>query len=290
MRSHARITRLLLGLLVLLGGVSARAKSQRASPPASNATSNPAATGGLTTPRNADEAELLFRKANDAFLAGHYDEAQDLYHRLIGAGFGTADVHYNLGCAALKAGRIGEAVLAFERALRLDPGHEDARANLEAALSRNVDELVGADTGRPFFERLARRLPYRIVAWAFVATWAIFFLSLLLRRLAPIRGVASLVASLCGLGIVVLGLLLADLTWYRDLVHRAVVVAEAASVRKGPSPRFETAFEVHQGLVVRRLETDGPYVRVRLANGLEGWIRRTDVVAIAEGEVDSRAR
>jgi hypothetical protein len=286
MSSRAHIARLLLGLLLIFGGAPAQAEGQPASPSASP----PVATGSLTTPGNSDEAELLFRQANDAFLAGHYDEAQALYHRLIDAGFGTADVHYNLGCAALKAGRIGEAVLAFERALRLDPGHEDARANLEAALSRNVDELVGADAGRPFFERLARRLPYRFVAWGFVATWALFFLSLLLRRLAPIRWAATLAASLGGLGVVVLGLLLADLTWYRDLVHRAVVVAEAASVRKGPSPRFETAFEVHQGLVVRHLETDGPYVRVRLANGLEGWIRRTDVEAVAEGEVDSSAR
>ena len=45
-------------------------------------------------------------------------------------------VHYNLGSSRLEAGDPAGAVEAFKQALRLDPGSEDAKHNLEVALRR----------------------------------------------------------------------------------------------------------------------------------------------------------
>ena len=267
---------LLLGVLLVAGPAAAAEEAE--------------AEGPVVAPRSEAEAELLFRRANDTFLEGKQSEAARHYQLLVQAGFGTADVQYNLGTAALKAGDLGIAVLAFERALRADPGHEDARANLEAAVARNVDEVVGADEGPPFFERVARRVPVVPVAWGFVVAWVLLFAGLFLRRIGRLRGVATLVATLGLVGSLTLGAGLADLFWYREYVHRAVVTAHTVSVRTGPSPRFETAFEIHPGLVVRTLEADGPYLRVQLANGLEGWVRRTDVEPIGQIQLDSPGR
>ena len=44
-----------------------------------------------------------------------------------------ADLEHNLGNALLRAGKPGEAVLHYERALRLDPRARDTRHNLELA-------------------------------------------------------------------------------------------------------------------------------------------------------------
>ena len=59
------------------------------------------AEGAAVAPRSEAEAELLFRRANDTFLAGKPGEAARHYQVLVAAGFGTSDVHYNLGTAAL---------------------------------------------------------------------------------------------------------------------------------------------------------------------------------------------
>ncbi len=51
----------------------------------------------------------------------------------------TADAHYNLGNALAKAGRYPEAIAAYDRALRTQPGMADAIANkhaVEAAMKR----------------------------------------------------------------------------------------------------------------------------------------------------------
>ena len=232
-------------------------------------------------PSNASEAELLFRRANDAYLAGHYDDARSDYWQVVEGGFGTADVYFNLGNAALKAGKLGEAVLAYERALRRDPGDDDARANLALARKRNVDKVVGGGSGPPFFARLARVLAPGPVTVAFLVAWGLLFLGLLgLRLFRRRRLVLSLVAALGLLGSVAAGALLADVAWYREHVVEAVVMDPVIPVRKGPAPRFDTAFELHEGFEVRLLGHDGPYVQIRLANGLEGWVLRRSLKTI----------
>jgi tetratricopeptide (TPR) repeat protein len=240
------------------------------------------ATNGPTEAPHTDaEAQLLFRQGNDAFLAKHYDEARADYWALVDAGFGTADVYFNLGNAALKAGKLGEAVLAYERALRRDPGDDDARANLALARKQNVDKVVGGGSGPAFFTRVARVVPPGPVTVAFLIAWCLLFAALLtLRLLRRRRVLISLVAALGLLGSVVAGSLLADVAWYRDHVVQAVVMDPVIQVRKGPAPRFDTAFELHQGFEVRLLDQDGPYVQVRLVNGLEGWVLRRSLRTI----------
>lgn len=236
------------------------------------------AAGAADLPHTRAEAELVFRDANEAFLAKDYEKALEGYRRVVEAGYGTAEVQYNLGNAALEGGHLGEAVLAYQRALRLDPLFEDAKANLAVARARNVDKLVGASDGPPFLERVARALPPAPVTWAFLGAWLLLFGALLLRRFAPRARLALTLAAAVGLlGSVGLGSLLGVTAWYRERMPEGVVLEKVVEVRKGPAPRFESGFEVHEGLTVRLLDTDGPYVRVRLANGLEGWVLRTAV-------------
>lgn len=232
-------------------------------------------------PANATEAELLFRRANDAYLAGHYDDARNDYWQVVEGGFGTADVYFNLGDAAYESGHLGEAVLAYERALRADPGYDDARANLVIAKKHNVDKLVGGGAGPSFFERVARAVDPGWVSLAFLGAWVLLFAALFLGRLlGRARVILAVLAALGVAGSVAFGGLLGTVAWYRDHVDRGVVMSKVAEVRKGPAPRFQTAFEVHEGLTLRMLDTDGPYVRIRLANGLEGWLLRRKVQKI----------
>ena len=239
------------------------------------------ADAGSTLPRTRAEAELRLRQGNDAVLAKHYDAALADYQALVDAGFGTGDVYFNLGNAALGAGKLGEAVLAYERALRRDPGDDDARANLALARKRNVDKVVGGGSGPPFLARVARVVAPGPVTVAFLVAWGLLFLGLLgLRLVRGQRLLLSLVATLGLLGSVAAGGLLADVAWYRDHVVEAVVMARVIPVRKGPAPRFDTAFELHEGFEVRLLDHDGPYVQIRLANGLEGWVLRRTLKTI----------
>jgi SH3-like domain-containing protein len=49
------------------------------------------------------------------------------------------------------------------------------------------------------------------------------------------------------------------------------------AVKEGADASYRTSFAVHAGLKVRLVERDQEWVRIRLANGLEGWVQGTSV-------------
>ena len=62
-----------------------------------------------------------------------------------------------------------------------------------------------------------------------------------------------------------------------DRIPFGIVLPDMVAVKEGADAGYHTSFEVHAGLRVRMLDRDQDWVRVRLANGLEGWLRAEDV-------------
>lgn len=229
-------------------------------------------------PYTREEAAVVFRVANEAFARDEVDTAMKGYQRLLAGGFDTEEVHYNLGTAHLRTGRLGPAILHLERALRLDPGHADARANLERAQKMRVDRLVGAPQEAEAEESLVARIASRTSAdrfgWVFLALYGACAAALLGRRLLTAPGPRALlgvVALVAGVAALPAGAVAGVHAYVRERWHEAVVTAPVAPVKEGPAADAKAAFEVHEGLKVRILAEDSGHYRLRLANGLEGW-------------------
>jgi hypothetical protein len=60
----------------------------------------------------------------------------------------------------------------------------------------------------------------------------------------------------------------------------AVVIAPSSAVRDGPEPALRAVFELHEGTRLQVLERRGGAARVRLGNGLEGWVAAGDLEVI----------
>src|SRR5690606_5324234 len=86
-----------------------------------------------------EQAARLFEdpewRAAAQYRAGDYASSAESL-----TGLDSAEAHYNRGTALARAGEIEDAIAAYDRALELDPGHEDARYNrdlLEKLLEQN---------------------------------------------------------------------------------------------------------------------------------------------------------
>jgi len=225
------------------------------------------------------EAAAAFEAATSACLKEDSTGCFEGYERLRAAGFVGADLEYNLGTAHLMKGHLGRGILHLERALRLDPGDEDARANLETARRLRVDKLVGApeETGgaEPLTTRIVSHTRAGFWSWSFLFLWTGGGLLLVLRRLggsARAKGGALLAGAICILLSVPAGGIVAAHAWARTHAREAVVVAERLPVRQGPRQEFEATFEVHEGLKVQLGEELGAFRQIRLSNGLVGWV------------------
>jgi tetratricopeptide (TPR) repeat protein len=236
-----------------------------------------------TEPAAAGSNDALFRRGNDAYFCGRYQDAIQAYEQIAALGVASEDLFYNLGNAYLKAGQLGPAIYNYERALELDPQQDDARFNLnvarEAARKKGEDRLAGAET-QPFWMRIAAQFTVGWSSWAFLIAYFMTFALLITLRFIPVGfvrvGLWSGFVFVC-LATVAAGGLLAARLYLRERVEQAIVLPDSAQVKEGPDVNYQSIFGVHAGLKVRITEREQEWARVRLANGLEGWLRERDL-------------
>ena len=230
---------------------------------------------------HADRRDEAWRRGNEAYLHGDYAAAAAAYEELEHQGVVSADSVFNLGDAYFRKGALGPAIWAFEKAAALDPGDEDARYNLGEA--RRAGRAGGARPDRGGGSRSALD-PRRHRGGALYPDLAVrhrllAFFALILWRL---RARDDLRPAL-GAGVAVLGaaaLLSGALLFGRTRLERlpfGVVLPDAVAVKDGADDNYRTAFEVHAGLRVRMIERDQDWLRVRLGNGLEGWVHASQI-------------
>jgi tetratricopeptide (TPR) repeat protein len=224
----------------------------------------------------AQAIDQAWKRGNDATFKGDYDTALAAYTELDRQGIVSADLFYNLGVAHYRKGDLGRAIWSFERAVGLDPDAEDARFNLtqarKLAARRATDKLEGTERD-PLWIRAVTALPTSTQTWVFLVLYLGCFALLFIRRRAAEdhRAPLGAAAALLGVGAAVMGLMLFGRATLDRLPFGIVLPAEVA-VKEGADPNYRTSFDVHAGLKVRLFDQEHDWVRVRLANGLEGWV------------------
>ena len=227
--------------------------------------------------------DATFRRGNDAYFHGRYAEAVEAYEQVAALGVISQDLFYNLGNAYLKANQLGPAIYNYERALELDPSQEDVRFNLtvarDAARKKGEDRLAGAEA-IPFWMRVASQVTVDWVSWLFLGLYVTLFAGLIfVHFVQPGFLHVSLVVGLSFLGLATAaaGTLLGARLYLAERVEQAIVLPDSVQVKEGPDPNYQSSFGVHAGLRVRVTDKEQDWVRVRLANGLEGWVRERDL-------------
>lgn len=250
---------------------------------------------GSTVALAADDPRALVRAGIEAYergletearsqRLGHFRRAANLFERAVEQGVRDSDLYTNLGNAALQAEQPGQAVLAYRRALELDPGHPGARRNLHYARSLLPDwvprpEETGAMDSLFFWHRrLARADRARLGAAAFAL--AALAVALSLRTGQSGWRQAAIVPGLVWL--VLLASVLLDPV--RGARQQAVVTTPDSVARIADSPLAPSLFPtpLPSGVEVEIREQRADWVRVRLANGREAWLSASALTRVVD--------
>jgi tetratricopeptide (TPR) repeat protein len=223
----------------------------------------------------------LFKQANNEFWNGEYENALGSYEKLESLGVNDPALFYNLGTTYGRLGRLGLAVLYYEKALKLDPGQDDARHNLEvirefiarraSEAGRDADLVPAAGPWRAILDRFS--------GFGAAVMFVIFHLSLFLvlgiRRfvyqemprlsLGVVAGVLFILAI--ATGSVAIG------KWYHDTYVREAVVLEngAIDVMEGPKSEVKR-FAIEEGSRVEVLDRAQGWTRLLDGEGRDGWV------------------
>lgn len=231
----------------------------------------------LTVPPDSPAAavEPAFEAANKLYEEGRFSEAATAYEAILAADGISAALYFNLGNAHFKAGQLGRAIAAYQKARRLDPRDPDITANLQFARNQRQGPSISASA----FQRWLGKLS--LSEWASLASiafWA-WLLLLTLTQLRPalkksLRG--TLVVA--GASTVGLGILLAS-GWRADRLDNVLVVTTPqAAVRHGPLDESQVAFTVNDGAELRLLDKKNDWYQVTAGPNRVGWLKRESVI------------
>jgi len=222
-----------------------------------------------------DERLQRFRRAELAFSRLIGDDGLSPTTR----GVRNADLYVNQGNAALGAERLGPAVIAYRRALDLDPDHGRALQNLRHARTLlpewvpRPEEGGLLDTFLAWTLRLSARERQNAAAVTFLATAALLAVAIRWRRPAY-RNVALLPAIAW---VFFTGSLIFDAT--QNGGRAAVVIATEVNARAADSAHAPARFAqpLPSGTEVDILENRDPWLHIQLADGRDAWVPASSV-------------
>ena len=215
-----------------------------------------------------------------------FTEAERLFQASLESNGPSAALWTNLGNAALQAERPGSAILAYRRALVLDPAYARAKKNLAHARERMPDWVPTPASGGLFdtfffwHNTLARSTRSTLAVLSFAGLCFFLSGSLLLR--VPWLRYPAFFLGLSWLALI--ASVLADPS--RSAYLEAVVTVPEAQARAADSINAPLRFgqSLPEGAEVRILEDRGGWLHVELQNGRDGWLTHTQVTRVAEEE------
>ena len=246
---------------------------------------------------DAEQAEALYLDglrlvANDEHgAAAAFEAAASAYETLIKNGAYSAGAWFNLGNARLQRSDLGEAIVAYRRAERIDPTNTAIRANLIEA-RRRVEHRIEPDATDLSFKSVAgwrHVLGPSLRLWLGLSAWVVFWIVLAMRTLRPPtqesegRRAASAVVLFGPLVIaLVFGATIALDAAVARLNPVGVLTASEIVLRSGNGEGFGAVVEepLHEGVEFTILERRPGWWRVELADGTEGWVAERDAEPI----------
>ena len=229
--------------------------------------------------------DSLMQQGNTAYQNGDYDLAIDCYQEIIDHGNEGAILYYNLGNAYFKAKQTADALLWYERALRLDPSNEDIKHNITYAnlqITDKIEVLPELFIVR-WWNGLSKSMT--VTGWAVMAVvfGAIFALSIALmlasrRRWLSMTAVALAFISLL---IAIFSLIFASKENKRYVNQPEAIVMHSVVNAKGtPNESGTSLFVIHEGLKVAVTDRVGTWVEIKLPNGEKGWVEASSIEII----------
>jgi len=237
-------------------------------------------------PAAADSYKALeaFEQANEAYNATNYAQAIRLYKTAEELRFTPAALYYNLGNAYYRCGKMGQAIVSYRRALRLNPRDPDITENLKTTRSQTADGVAAPGLPAPVrsFLFVYYYIGFDELVWACGILTALLCLVAAIRLYLPQRWVKTLL--LCILCILLVTGASAGAHWYFTHIRAsAVVTAEESIVRVGPGDSFLEIFILHDGSELRVLQREDDWIKVQIQieNDVKrGWIQKKDIEII----------
>ncbi len=231
------------------------------------------------------DVQDMMKEANELYRNGKFESAIENYKQIEKEGYEGTSLYYNLGNSYYRVGKVGYAILNYEKALKLSPADEDVKHNLAFANLSTVDKIQPLPEFFLFIWWDSMLSYFTVNGW----TYIVYFFFILLLILISLYFFARTIFQqklvlFSGLGILVvlafgISLLIVKINREHTLIS-GVVIEQSVTAKTSPDSKSGDAFIIHEGLKVNLEDKLDQWVKIKLADGKVGWIENNSVERI----------
>jgi tetratricopeptide (TPR) repeat protein len=227
----------------------------------------------------------VFDQANQFYQQNKFAEARDAYEKILQNGYVGGEVYYNLGNSYYKLGDAGKAILNYERAVRLMPGDDDLKHNLQLANLLITDKIEA--TPRLFlwdyWDGIKGAFALAVLTWICYGILVVLIGSvcvIILSRSYSLRRVGLFSGSISTVLLIFFLFVFVGKIGDVTRTDEAIVTAKITTAKNSPDEKSTDAFVLHSGVKVQITDGVNKWVKIRLADGKVGWVEKLDTETI----------
>lgn len=226
----------------------------------------------------AKDRNQLFYQANTYYEEKDYVKALQNYDQVSGMGIESGNLYYNIGNSFFKLGKIGYAILFFEKAKRIMPQDSDLKSNLAYARSL-VGTPIPYDTGKDLIVRMIKKLSRNLNLSTISISAITFYLMAIALSIVFILNPSlarklQVFAFLAFLIVVFLSFTAFLVRYYdEEILKHGIVVQKEVEAKYEPIDKASTHYTLEEGNEVLIIKTREGWRQIKRSDGKIAWVK-----------------
>mgnify|MGYP001240598937 CR=1 FL=1 len=231
-----------------------------------------------------EDPSQIFYNANNYYQKQDYIKAVEQYLKLPDMGIANGNIYYNIGNCFLKLGKVGYALVCYERAKRYIPNDSDLRSNIAYAQSladAPVSDAAAGNAVTRILSKLYEDYSLNTMAALVLVSYLVLLLILAVFAVYPLFARRfNFIAILLALFFVVNLTVFAMRYYNEEVIKRGIIVQNKVECKYEPIDKSTTYYTLREGNAVVILKTKDAWRQIRRPDGKIGWVLKGAVEQI----------
>ncbi len=217
-----------------------------------------------------------FFNANNYYNSSKYLKSINIYEVILTEGWESYNLYYNLGNAYFRQNMIGQAIWAYNKALKINPRNSDVNNNLEIVNARIKDRIILPDEFFLVKSYMNFKSSYNLNEWLIIGSITIFF-SVILFLISKLYIFDNVILDRLILGLIILAMIehgiILDRFFDESDNKIGIIIDNEVDTYSGPFYGDNTIlFKVNEGTKVKINQSQNNWVEIILLDGNRGWV------------------
>ena len=217
-----------------------------------------------------------FFNANNYYNSSKYLESINVYESILAEGWESNNLYYNLGNAYFRQNMIGQAIWAYNKALKINPRNSDVNNNLEIVNARIKDRIILPDEFFLVKSYMNFKSSYNLNEWLIIGSITIFF-SVIFFLLSKLYIFDNVILDRLILGLIILAMIehgiILDRFFDESDNKIGIIIDNEVDTYSGPFYGDNTIlFKVNEGTKVKINQSQNNWIEIILLDGNRGWV------------------